>query len=272
MNNINVEVELEPGLENYRLLPTPPSPEEAAEAIRQSWRLLLVAPSRVTAPLLAAAYAAPLSEIVVPDFTIWLWGGTGSFKSTLAALILSHFGDFTEANLPLSFGSTSNSLERSLFLAKDVLTVVDDWRPGVSLTDSGDLDRMAQRLLRGVGNRQGRARMTRDTMLRASYPPRGVVAVTAEALPEGPTFQSAAARSLTINLARNDVDLAKLSVLQRDKLMLRVAMTGYVSYVAGCYDRLAKELPVQREELRNFLRGKLPGSHPRAPGEGTGSG
>jgi hypothetical protein len=128
MSNINVEVELEPGFQNYRLLPTPLSPEQAVEAIRQSWRFLLVAPRRITAPLLASAYAAPLSEIVVPDFTIWLWGGTGSFKSTLAALILSHYGDFSETNLPLSFESTSNALERNLFLAKDVLTVVDDWR------------------------------------------------------------------------------------------------------------------------------------------------
>jgi hypothetical protein len=263
MSNINVEVELEPGFQNYRLLPTPPSPEEVVEAIRQSWRFLLVAPRRITAPLLASAYAAPLSEIVVPDFTIWLWGGTGSYKSTLAALSLSHFGDFSETNLPLSFESTSNALERNLFLAKDVLTVVDDWRPGVTRADSDKMDRKAQRLLRGVGNRQGRGRMTRDAMLRASYPPRGVVAVTAEALPEGPAFQSAAARSLSINLSKNDVDLANLSKLQRDKQMLRVAMTGYVSYVAGSYERLAKELPVQREELRDLLRGELPGSHPR---------
>jgi hypothetical protein len=263
MNNINVEVELEPGFQNYRLLPAPPSPEEAAEAVRRSWQCLLLASREVTAPLLASAYAAPLAEIVVPDFIIWLWGGTGSYKSTLAALILSLFGDFSETNLPLSFESTSNALERSLFLAKDILAVVDDWRPGVTRADSAEMDSKVQRLLRGVGNRQGRGRMTRDTMLRASYPPRGVVAVTAEALPEGPAFQSAAARSLSINLSKSDVDLAKLSELQRDKQMLRVAMTGYVSYVAGSYERLAKELPVQREELRDLLRDKLPGSHPR---------
>jgi hypothetical protein len=263
MSNINVEVELEPGFEKYHLPPAPPSPEEAIEAIRLSWQCLLVAPHRVTAPLLAAAYAAPLSEIVVPDFTIWLYGGTGSYKSTLAALILSHFGDFSETNLPLSFESTSNALERNLFLAKDVLTIVDDWRPGVTRADSEDMDRKAQRLLRGVGNRQGRGRMTSDTMLRSSYPPRGVVAATAEALPEGPAFQSAAARSLSINLSKNDVDLAKLSELQRHKRMLSVAMAGYVSHLAGRYARLAKELQGQREALRNRLPGKLPGSHPR---------
>jgi hypothetical protein len=58
MTKPNVEVELEPGLRNYRL-PPKPSPEEVVEAIRQSWRFLLVAPRRIKAPLLAATYAAP---------------------------------------------------------------------------------------------------------------------------------------------------------------------------------------------------------------------
>jgi uncharacterized protein DUF927 len=264
MTNFNVEVELEPGLKNYRL-PLSPSPEEVSEATRQSWRFLHVAPRRITAPLLAATYAAPLSEIVVPDFTIWLWGGTGSYKSTVAALILSHYGDFSETNLPLSFESTSNALERSLFLAKDVLTVVDDWRPGVTRADSDDMDRKAQRLLRGVGNRQGRGRMTSDTSLRQSYPPRGLAIATAEALPEGPAFQSAAQRALCVKVSRQEIDLAKLSELQQDKERLSVAMSGYVSYLAQRYERLTKELPLQREELRNLLRGKLPGAHPRTP-------
>src|SRR4051794_30561033 len=106
-----IEVELEPNFESYQLPPLGSS-EEVAEAISWSWRFLEVAPLRITAPLLAAAYAAPLSEIIIPDFTLWLWGGTGSYKSTIAALVLSHFGDFSETNLPLSFESTSNALER----------------------------------------------------------------------------------------------------------------------------------------------------------------
>jgi hypothetical protein len=265
MSNINVEVELEPGLNNYRLPPPPSSLEEVVKAVRQSWRFLLVAPRRITAPLLTAAYAAPLAEIVIPDFTIWLWGGTGSYKSTLAALILSHYGDFSETNLPLSFESTSNALERNLFLAKDVLTVVDDWRPGVTRADSEDMDRKAQRLLRGVGNHQGRGRMTADTTLRQSYPPRGFVIATAEALPEGPAFQSAAQRALCVKVSRQEVVLAELSKQQQDREKLSVAMSGYVSYIAPRYERLTEELPAQREELRGLLRSELPGSHPRTP-------
>ena len=62
-----------------------------------------------------------------------MWGPTGSLKSTLAALILNHFGDFTEL--------------------KDTPTVVDDWRPAISRGDEAEMAKKVQRLLRGVGNR-----------------------------------------------------------------------------------------------------------------------
>lgn len=44
--------------------------------------------------------------------------------------------------------------------------------------------------------------MNSDSSLRDSYPPRGVVIATAEALPEGPAFESAISRSLTLRLDR----------------------------------------------------------------------
>ena len=261
-----VEVALEPGLERYSL----PTLDEAtreglAEAVRWSLSFLELAPLRITAPLLGAAYLAPLSGIVVPDFTLWPWGSTGSFKSTLAALVLCHYGDFSETTLPLSFESTANALERSLFLLKDVPAVVDDWRPAVSRGDASEMDRKAQRLLRAAGNRQGRGRMTSDITLRHSYSPRGLVIATAEALPEGPAFESAAARALSINLSREDVNLEKLSELQQHKTALGRAMAGYIGWIAPRYEELSRRLPTSRDGLRNGLRPALVGSHPRTP-------
>ena len=140
-----------------------------------------------------------------------------------------HFGSFSETNLPLSFESTANALERSLFLLKDIVAVVDDWRPAVSRGDASEMDRKAQRLLRAVGNRQGRGRMTSDTTLRRSYSPRGMVIATAEALPEGPAFESAAARPVVKRFSRGREPGAAIgaSGLRR---ALR-AMAGYIEWV-----------------------------------------
>lgn len=261
---VGVEVELEPGLERYAL-PASGTSEELAEAVRRSLSFLTLAPERITAPLLSSAYLAPLSQIVVPDFVVWLWGPTGTLKSTLTSLLLSHFGDFSETQLPLSFESTANALERLLFLLKDMLVVVDDWRPAVSRSEASEMDRKAQRLLRGVGNRTGRGRMTSDTRLRHSYAPRGMIVATAEALPEGPAFESAAARALTLNLSTNDVNLQRLSALQKCKAMFSQAMTGYVTWVAHRYEELSRELPARSEALRDEVRGELAGAHPRTP-------
>jgi hypothetical protein len=167
--------------------------------------------------------------------------------------------------LPLSFESTANAQERLLFLLKDSVAVVDDWRPAVSRGDASEMDRKAQRLLRAVGNRQGRGRMTSDTTLRRSYSPRGVVVATAEALPEGPAFESAAARALSINLSREDVDLVGVSELQGSRETLPHAMAGYIAWVAARYENLASKAPTYRAKVRDEIRAKLVGAHPRTP-------
>jgi hypothetical protein len=260
-----VEVELESGLEPYTLPAEVLSTPGLAQAVRMSLRFLELAPERITAPLLGAAYLAPLSEFVVPDFALWAWGPTGSFKSTIAALALSHFGSFSETTLPGSFESTANAQERLLFLLKDTVAVVDDWRPAVSRGDASEMDRKAQRLLRAVGNRQGRGRMTSDTALRRSYSPRGMVIATAEALPEGPAFESAAARSLSVNVSREEIDLERLSELQRSRDALSHAMAGYIRWIAARYEKLSQKMSAYRGGLRDRLRGELAGSHPRTP-------
>ena len=260
-----VEVELEPGLELYSLPDEALSTPEIADAVRVSLGFLGLAPERITAPLLAAVYLAPLSEIIVPDFALWAWGATGSFKSTIAALALSHFGDFSETTLPLNFESTANAQERLLFLLKDTVAVVDDWRPAVSRGDASEMDRKAQRLLRAAGNRQGRGRMTSDTTLRRSYSPRGVVIATAEALPEGPAFESAAARSFSVHVSREDVNLVRLSELQHSTDALSHAMAGYIRWIATRYERFSQRMPDYQSGLRDKLRGELAGCHPRTP-------
>jgi hypothetical protein len=260
-----VEVELPDRLARYAL------PRDVADrllppAVRTSLGLLDLAPDRVTFPLLALTYLAPVSEILPPDFVLWLWGPTGNLKSTLAALFLSHFGDFTEDTLPLEFTATANYTERVLFLLKDTLTVVDDWRPAVSRGDAAEQDRKAQRLLRTVGNRQGRGRMRSDTSLRPTYVPRGAVIATAESIPEGPAFESATARALTVNMSREEVDVPLLSELQSKRGELGISMYGYLRWLPERYETLAADLPGLRREYRDRFTEKLPGGHARTSG------
>src|SRR5436190_21137522 len=103
------------------------------------------------------------------DFAIHVTGGTGLYKTELAALCQQHFGSGMDArHLPASWSSTGNALEGIAFAAKDSLLTVDDSVPQGSANEAQRFHREADRLLRAQGNRSGRGRMRSDGNLRPS--------------------------------------------------------------------------------------------------------
>jgi hypothetical protein len=150
-------VQLPAALQHYDIaIPTDRS--NLVQAVRSSLRFLEVAPDHVSLPLLAAVYRAPLGGV---DFSLFLAGRTGLFKTALAALCQQHFGSGMNAtSLPASFTSTANALEELAFAAKDALLVVDDFVP-VGGVDDRALHGIAERLFRAMGNHQGRSRLNR---------------------------------------------------------------------------------------------------------------
>src|SRR5262249_35935312 len=143
-----VQVQLPTALQQYQLRWA----DEAgglARAVRASLRLLSVAPDRISLPLLAAVYRAPFGNL---DFSLFLAGPSGVFKSAIAALCQQHFGAAMDGrSLPANFASTGNALEWLAFYAKDALLVVDDFAPRARGGD-GELQSIAERLFRAAGN------------------------------------------------------------------------------------------------------------------------
>ena len=256
-NGQAVDVDLEPPLNRYQL---PATLENIVEAVKLSLSLLDAAPYAVTVPLLCIAYLAPLCEILHPDFALWLLGSTGVRKSTLAALFLSHYGNFPDKNaLPASWESTENALEKRLFMLKDTLCVIDDYAPKADPTAQAKMSRVAQRLVRAQGNLSGRSRMRADTSLRPDYPPRGLTISTGEDLPPG---ESVMARLLTVEIAEQ-IDSARLTPAQDQAHRLPHAMAGYLQWLAPQMDELRERLPAMFKEKRKEARACA--SHPRTP-------
>lgn len=243
------EVDLGPELLRYHL---PRDPENPVEAMRVSLRLLHLAPFRITVPLWAAVYRAPLASAHPVDCSIWMEAPTGSLKSTLAALAQAHYGDFDRTHLPGAWSSTANQLERRAFLLKDALFVVDDYAP--SALDARELEAKAARLLRAQGNLSGRGRLRADLSERPAFPPRGLILSTGEQHPPG---QSLLARMVPVELERADVDLAALTEAQRAASRLPHALAGYVAW-------LAPQLPT----LPDLLRETFAGARARATADG----
>jgi hypothetical protein len=259
-----VSVRLPGALARLRL-PNPPAGDDLVAAVRASLALLDLLPFSVAAPLLAATFLAVLREPLgeePPDFTLWLHGPSGAFKSELQALGMAHYGGFTRHALPAKFRDTANYVEGLCFAAKDALLGVDDYHPAADPREARAMEQVANRLLRGLGNGAGRGRMRADASLRPDLPPRCVPVASGERLPEG---HSNAARAFPVAVAPGAVDPAKLAVAQRQRDRYPAALAGYLRWLAGRFDALRAALPARFRELR--ARAQRDGGHRREPGQ-----
>ncbi len=251
----DVTVELDTDFELYDI---PLEPANLRDAIRASLSFLDIAPARVTYPLWAAVWLAPLSELVNVAFTMWVYGGTGAMKSTVSSLALNHYGPkWDDKHLPANFLDTANRLEQKTFVAKDVMMIIDDFAPQKNLRDQQEYVRAAARIVRVVGNLTGRGRMAADTTARRTYHPRGLVVITGEDLPQS---EGVMGRLFVVEMNRGDVDLEKLSALQARRGELCHAMSGYVSWLAERWDMYRTAVPerwrMYRQEMTD-LKGHL---------------
>lgn len=236
---------VEPDQESLRRFSLPNEKESA----RLSLDLLSIGPPEVIIPLLAAVYRAPTCCLLYPTVTLWLYGDTGSFKSTLAALMSCHFGGpFTGESLPGSWISTENSLERALFLAHDVLYVIDDYAPERSARAAKELEHRVDRILRQVGNRTSRSRLRSDLSGRPEFIPNAMVVSTGEQLPLG--VNSIAARILPVKCEKDKININALTEAQARQSELAKAMRGYIEWLAGRMSSLANSLGERFVELR----------------------
>lgn len=168
-----LDVELEGNLSAYAL------PEVTApEAVQTSADFLNVGALHVTAPLLLTMYLAPLCEFARgdrPAFIPFVVGSTGTRKTTVSALAMSHFGSFGNKQLTASFADTSNSIMRKGFIVKDAPLLVDDYHPTTDYRTTENMKATAQRLARAYGDLAERGRANPDGSIRQANPPRGLV-------------------------------------------------------------------------------------------------
>ena len=254
-----VQVQLPSTLELFQMKPSPDS-SERTQSIRASLRCLSLAPDRISFPLLAAVYRAPFGKT---DFSMFLVGKTGIFKTAVAAIYQQHFGPaMGVAHLPGNFASTANALESLAFHAKDALLVVDDFAPTGRHGDDA-LESIAERLFRAVGNQQGRSRMVGNGRIQQSRPPRALLLATGEEVPQGPSLR---ARLLIVAVALGEVAHAVLSECQRsgEEGQLAAAMGAFLVWIAGRHDELQQRLQTRSREIRGQGRGRA--VHARLPG------
>lgn len=248
---IAARVQLPMGLECYAL--PAPGAVDPAEAARASLRFLALAPLSVTAPLLAAVALAPLLPMLPLGATIWVYGASGVYKTSLLAEAMRHFGaDFSALNLPAAWADSENALEAKAYFAKDALLAVDDYAPALTGAEASVYAARASRFLRAVGNHSGRGRLNPDLTARRTFRPRGLAASTGEVLPTG--SESLIARVFVVEVKQGAVDLDALTDSQRlTGALYSHAFAGYVRWIAERWDALADDLTLRFADKRGMV-------------------
>lgn len=193
------------------------------------------------------------------DFGLHVAGRSGSFKSELAACFCSWFGPFTGRNLPVGWSSTANAIEALCHKAKDVPIVIDDYVPQGSAFAVRQLQAASDRVFRGLGNQQGRSRMSDSAALRGTYFPRGGVISTGEDVPEG---HSVRGRLIALECTKGSLSSSTLTGLQKLAPERHETMCAFIQKVAGVKDEVVSRLRACQAQMRPMYAGI---GHARTP-------
>ena len=207
-------------------------------------------------PLLAAVFRAAIDSV---NFSIFIHGLTGSFKTEVALLMAQFFGPgLTTADIH-GWNSTAIALAALAFQAKNLVWPVDDFVLSGSLGDMQRKNRQADDLLRAQGNRAGRNRARGDGSVRQGKPPRGLLLCTGEMLPEG---QSLNARYLAIEINEGEIldrgDPEKMALINEVQATARggapaQVMASLLTWVAPQYDTIRQDMHEQKAKFREVF-------------------
>ena len=241
------------------------------DAARESLKLLEVMKKEIAIALLGTIYLAPLREWmsatdIVPAFALFLYGESGTHKTTAAALALSHYGNFHAKNPPASFNDTGNQIRKKAFLVKDMPILVDDYHPVTSVQEKRQMAATAQTLSRAFGDGVDRGRLNADSTIKANTPPRSVAIITGEDLPA--IGASGLARYFILDIDKGDIPVGKaLTDLQESarKGTLQRAMRGYILWLLKQADGMPDRLHDLFLQMREDIHRESDGQHDRAP-------
>lgn len=247
----NISCELETELKGYGFIESDILP---LQAMHDTLKLLELGDTNVLYPLMSFIYLAPLNyffnRIGYPvSFALFLKGMTGAFKTTTAALFLSHFTNGV-ITAPTSFRATANAIEKLAFTLKDMPLLVDDYHP-TNAKEKASMDNIAQRLARGAGDHASRSRLDANSQLRKSYTPRGTTIITGEDMPN--IGQSGVARFHVVNFEKGGIDSAKLTQAKDFTDSYNKTMQGYIMWLISIADTLENDLKNEFLKYRDEL-------------------
>jgi len=261
--NPDIRVDMGGGHMNRYALPAPADdPRQAAKAL---FNLLTIANNNpvIGAALFCSVVRAALGECLAPDFSLFLAGQSGSFKSECAALAQSCYGEFNSRTLPANFSDSESDLEYKLHQAKDAILVIDDLAPAANMAEAHKQQAKCDKAFRGVGNGAGRGRRNTNMSAMANYSPRCMTVATGEDLPKG---KSLLGRLLVIEMKKGEIQRSVLRSFQDQskKGEFSACIAAFVKWLAPRMTELKNSFPEKVINKRDDVSEKFMNSHARA--------
>lgn len=194
--------------------------------------------STLAVPLLGTTFLAPLFSLlekmkITPSYGLYLQGTAQVGKTASVSLALCFFGDFADRKGYPNFESTPNAILDLAGKCKDMLYFVDDFHPTNSEQEQKAMVKTASRLIRAIGDRSARMRMNGDLSQRKSLPPKCMVVISGEQLPD--VQESGLARYMVVDLKKGDypedMDLRNVLFDYARKGYYSRFMRGYIEWL-----------------------------------------
>lgn len=193
------------------------------------WKLLDSFAPELTYPAVAFAFLAPLGRFIHnPKFVLHFVGRTGTLKTSYAQTLLSLFGDWAHSPSPIMWEGTVNSIEVMGFPLKDVVAVVDDYKPEVNSKNQ------VVSFIQRYASETGRSRLNRSSSLMDDRPFRAWMLSTGEDLPTN--VASVLARTISLRFTPREPGQPMNDTLadaQRMAAGLPTVMARYITWLAA---------------------------------------
>lgn len=188
-------------------------------------------------------------------FLVAILGQTNSRKTSLAQAILRLFN--TDDPTPeVSFSSTPGGLEIMMSQYADTILIIDDYMPATNRSRQNLIDNKFDDIARRTGDHTIKHRMSdfADDKNISDYPSRGCYVITGEQM-HG--VQSALARTVVVNLSKNEVKNDVLQFFQDNIEIVPTHLVDFIRYTAAHYweiiDYIHKKLPVYRRRIKTRI-------------------
>lgn len=236
----NVKVNLDPRLSKYSMSM---NKDEDRYLTFQRWFEIL--PRSAIYPLTAFIFLTPMLELFrqennEPSFMLYFQCHTGLNKSTIGALALSFFGNFSRDSLPFSSKDSYFAIEKKAMVLNDVPILIDDMFPSDIKGEKQRIQILLQRVLRLFGDRGQSDRGTSSGDLRLTHPPMCNPIVTAEDKVE--VGESGVARYFKITWEKENINLDAITEIQNNIPHLSQIMTDYIEWIIPRFEPLKKQI------------------------------